>query len=510
MAKLSPVYVDAQFILGIPANGAQLFTYQAGSSTPLATYTDSSGITAQSNPIILNARGEPASPIWLAEGLAYKFVFTSADDTDPPSSPIRTIDNVTGVGDNTIVFSQWQDTGVVPTYVNPTTFTVPGDQTSTFSVGRRVQAFTTAGTVYGYITSSVFTTLTTVQVVLDSGTLDAGLSTVKLGLLTPDNNSIPLLTDNYPIVANAADPSKKIRFDLSLITTALTRVFTWPNKDGTVAMLDDITTAIANIKFTGTRQTVSSGPVNTDGTPNFGGLTGATTVTATGTLIVTAANGFTASGNVDRIGSISNPSWTGLNINGQMPLYLDVNADGTCTPTTSSLMPNYRQAGADVVTNGQFTFNIAEMVGKLGNGSVANQIYRVTVGEVTVAGGVVTAIVWYALNGRYVSTLQAVPALGTPVPLNHNIGVQPNKWMPVLYCATTEAGYSVADEIDLPGIKAASPFYSAFQSSINRLLFSTVVNTGIGSYNVWAKSNGNPTVITIANWRIKLYADRGW
>lgn len=240
MAKLSPILNSAQFIDGVPAVGGKIFTYVAGSTTPLATYTDSSGITAQSNPIILDSRGEPLSPIWLAEGLAYKLIFTASTDDDPPTSPINVYDNITGVGDNTVVFNQWQDTAVVPTYINATTFTVPGDQTSTFTVGRRVQAFTTSGTVYGYITSSVFTTLTTVEVLLDSGTLDSGLSTVKLGLLTPDNNSIPLLTDNYPIVANNADPSKKLRFDLSLFTTAITRIFTWPNRNGTVALLDDV------------------------------------------------------------------------------------------------------------------------------------------------------------------------------------------------------------------------------------------------------------------------------
>jgi hypothetical protein len=240
MAKLSPIFNEAQFILGIPAVGGKLFTYAAGSTTPQPTFTDASGATPQSNPITLDARGEPSSPIWLAEGLAYKLVFTSSTDTDPPTSPIRTIDNVTGIGDNTVTVSQWQDTGIVPTYVNSTTFTVPGDQTSTFFTGRRVQAFVTAGTVYGYVTNSSFTTLTTITLDIDSGSLDSGLSSVKIGLLTPDNHSIPLLTDFYPIVSNSADKTKKIAFNLSSITTGLKRVFTWPDRDGTVALAADL------------------------------------------------------------------------------------------------------------------------------------------------------------------------------------------------------------------------------------------------------------------------------
>lgn len=195
MAKLSPLFNEAQFIDGVPAVGAKVFTYAAGSSTKLATYTTEDGDVAQANPIILNARGEPDSPIWLTEGQTYKFVFTSSTDTDPPTSPIRTIDDVTGVGDNSVTIDQWVESGVTPTFVSATQFTVPGDQTSNFTVNRRIKATVTAGTVYGYISVSAFGALTTVTVVLDSGSLDSGLSAVQLGLITPTNTSLPQISD---------------------------------------------------------------------------------------------------------------------------------------------------------------------------------------------------------------------------------------------------------------------------------------------------------------------------
>jgi hypothetical protein len=195
MAKLSPVFNEAQFINGVPASGAKVFTYAAGSSTKLATYTDEGGTVPQANPIILNARGEPDSPIWLIEGQSYKFVFTASTDSDPPTSPIRTVDDVTGVGDNSVTLSQWVDSGVTPTYVSATQFTVPGDQTSAFHVNRRIKATVTAGTVYGYISASVFGALTTVTVVLDSGNLDSGLSAVQLGLVTANNTSLPQISN---------------------------------------------------------------------------------------------------------------------------------------------------------------------------------------------------------------------------------------------------------------------------------------------------------------------------
>jgi hypothetical protein len=190
MAKLSPVFNWAELINGIPATGAKVFTYVAGSSTKQNTYTDEGGLTANPNPIILDARGEPPNDIWLSEGQSYKFVFTASTDTDPPTSPIRTIDDITGVNDTGTTTSQWVDSGVTPTYVNATQFTLPGDQTTEFQVNRRIKATVTAGTVYGYISASIFGALTTVTVVLDSGTLDSGLSSVQLGLITPNNSSL--------------------------------------------------------------------------------------------------------------------------------------------------------------------------------------------------------------------------------------------------------------------------------------------------------------------------------
>jgi len=189
--RLAPVFNNEQFINGLPASGGLLFSYAAGSSTKLTTYTDSTGVTPQANPIVLNARGEPASPIWLTSGLSYKFVFSPSTDTDPPTSPIRTIDNITGINDSSTTIDQWVVSGLTPTYVSATQFTLVGDQTSAFEVNRRVKFSVTAGTVYGYISVSAYTTLTTVTVVLDSGALDAGLSAVYLGLLTATNVSYP-------------------------------------------------------------------------------------------------------------------------------------------------------------------------------------------------------------------------------------------------------------------------------------------------------------------------------
>jgi len=246
MAKLSPIILSAQFINGIPANGAKLFSYAAGSSTKQTTYTGADGLTAQSNPIILDSRGETAQPVWLTEGLSYKFVFAPSTDSDPPVSPIWDVDNVTGINDASLTIDQWIVSGVTPTYVNPTTFTLPGDQTTAFEVGRRIKASVTAGTAYGTITSSVFGALTTVTSVFDSIQLDSGLSSVSYGILTNSNNSIPSIgrapfVDSTAIIKGSVDATKLLKIEVDGLTAATTRTATMPDKDITFAGVADVT-----------------------------------------------------------------------------------------------------------------------------------------------------------------------------------------------------------------------------------------------------------------------------
>ncbi len=75
-----------------PLAGGLLFTYAAGTTTKLATYTDSTGAAPQTNPIVLDSNGQ-CSP-WLIPGQLYKFVLSPSTDTDPPSNPYWVEDNV--------------------------------------------------------------------------------------------------------------------------------------------------------------------------------------------------------------------------------------------------------------------------------------------------------------------------------------------------------------------------------------------------------------------------------
>jgi len=92
--NLSPIGNGQQFFdnTGLPLNGGLIYTYQAGSTTPLATYTDVNGTVANSNPIVLDSSGRTPSEIWLTYGFNYKFVVqTSAGVT------LGTYDNLYGI-----------------------------------------------------------------------------------------------------------------------------------------------------------------------------------------------------------------------------------------------------------------------------------------------------------------------------------------------------------------------------------------------------------------------------
>ena len=73
---------------GNPLVGGKLYSYSAGTTSPVVTYVDSAGVTTNTNPIILDSRGE--ANVWLGTG-TYKFKLVSATDVE-----IWTVDNIPG------------------------------------------------------------------------------------------------------------------------------------------------------------------------------------------------------------------------------------------------------------------------------------------------------------------------------------------------------------------------------------------------------------------------------
>jgi hypothetical protein len=96
---------------GIPLVGGKLYTYASGTTVPLTTYTDSTGNFANTNPIILDSRGEAG--VWLGPS-RYTFVLDDADD-----NLIWTVDGVgtiQGAQNPVIVAASGQTVFTVPQY----------------------------------------------------------------------------------------------------------------------------------------------------------------------------------------------------------------------------------------------------------------------------------------------------------------------------------------------------------------------------------------------------------
>ena len=74
---------------GVPLAGGLIYTYQAGTSTPLATYTDNGGTIANANPIVLDSSGRVPYEIWMFTGYSYKFVIQTSS-----GASIQTLDNL--------------------------------------------------------------------------------------------------------------------------------------------------------------------------------------------------------------------------------------------------------------------------------------------------------------------------------------------------------------------------------------------------------------------------------
>ena len=92
---LSPIgnsmtpFVD---INGQPLAGGLLYTYQAGSTTSLVSYTNNSGSIPCANPIVLGTNGISPTEIWLSSSANYKFVLANS-----ANSVLYTYDNISGI-----------------------------------------------------------------------------------------------------------------------------------------------------------------------------------------------------------------------------------------------------------------------------------------------------------------------------------------------------------------------------------------------------------------------------
>lgn len=161
---------------GIPLVGGKLYTYEAGTTTPLATYVDQAGSSSNPNPIILDSRGE--ADVWLGNAVLYDFVLKDSLDTliwtgtnvgNAGSNPLAStfkVQNFSGDGTTVAFVLTYEPPNENNTqvYINgayqqKNTYTV-GGTTLTFSSApplgtNNIEVMTIATLSFGYIDSSL-------------------------------------------------------------------------------------------------------------------------------------------------------------------------------------------------------------------------------------------------------------------------------------------------------------------------------------------------------------------
>jgi hypothetical protein len=91
------LFTGGQFVSylqnGEPNAFGCLFTYASGTSTPISTYTDFTGVTFNSNPVVLTAGG--TANVWMVSGTLYRVVVKTSGGVNCVSgSTVYTIDGI--------------------------------------------------------------------------------------------------------------------------------------------------------------------------------------------------------------------------------------------------------------------------------------------------------------------------------------------------------------------------------------------------------------------------------
>ena len=160
---------------GAPLAFGKVFTYQAGTNTPKATFQSEDGVTANANPTILNGAGY--ANIYL-DG-SYKVVVKDADDVE-----VWTSDPVT---DPSGLQKEWINERAA-TQVSPTSFSIVGNHTDVYTAGKALQ-LDDASYLYGYVDSVTYVGGNTVVEVASDDPLTGSLTRSWTGIV--GMNSLP-------------------------------------------------------------------------------------------------------------------------------------------------------------------------------------------------------------------------------------------------------------------------------------------------------------------------------
>ena len=194
---------------GDPGSGFLVYTYQTGTSTPKATYTDATGNSANTNPVVCDARGE--ANIWILTDGNYRFkVHTAADaliytiDGIGWASP--TFEDVTVTDDLTVGGTITSTDGYSGPWPQWTCIVITGElETVTTGTAKRTVRFP-LGTVLA-VRSSLTTASSSGLVTVDINEAGTSILSTKLSIdaneLTSTTAATPAVISDTAIASDA-------------------------------------------------------------------------------------------------------------------------------------------------------------------------------------------------------------------------------------------------------------------------------------------------------------------
>lgn len=219
---------------GAPLAGGMLYTYEAGTTTPKATFSTEAGDVENTNPVVLDSDGY--ADVWLGDG-GYKFTLTTREDVT-----IWTVDNIGGTSSiafGALVNAIDSNTAITNLYANSVNICTSSPTLSLLSASSAGEGFYFSVKNQG---SGVITIdPDAAETINGNATLDieAGAS----ALIICDGSawySVFYYIDTKEFsdaefrIQDNADTTKEIAFQASGITTGTTRTITMPDEDVTL------------------------------------------------------------------------------------------------------------------------------------------------------------------------------------------------------------------------------------------------------------------------------------
>lgn len=242
---------------GAPLSGGLLYTYNAGTTTPVSTYTSRSGAAFNTNPIVLDASGRTPAEIWLEGGVLYKFVLK-----DSTFVQIGSYDNIPAVND--------------PTTTN-NLITVAGTNALTGLAIPPLEGYT-AGAQYSFVAQNTNTAAVTLDIdslgvksvtkfgttALSAGDIVAGAMTLveydgtRFQLLNPNNSIFDSVTVDYikeTTTVSATAPTGTINYDV--VNQSILYYTTNASANWTLNLRGNSSTTLNSVMSTGQTITVT-------------------------------------------------------------------------------------------------------------------------------------------------------------------------------------------------------------------------------------------------------------